>query len=140
MSATFVETEIAEVCLAGPKAVSDLTESMQSLDRSLAELRTGRRLEQVAAGIETFLLSQITRIEASLEQCQASIGQNQIVQRVLADFEKQKIEWEEQRQLESKRLFEAGEKLIRGWEQLESDRQEWLAKLEAENISAKLGK
>ena len=141
MNATIVETETAPACAVSPRPDSgDWTESIQSLDRSLAELRTGRRLEQVAASIETFLLSQVARIEESLELCQTSVGQNQIVQRILADFEKQKVEWEEQRQSESRRLYEAGERLIRGWEQLETDRQEWLAKQEAENISAKLGK
>lgn len=97
------------------------------VERSLAELRSGRRLEKVAASIESFLLSQIARLEKSLAECEAAVGQNQVVQRILTDFERQKEAWERERQAEIKRLFEASEKLARGWKQLEDERQKWIA-------------
>jgi hypothetical protein len=72
-------------------------------------------------------LSQVTRLEKSLDQCKAAVDQNQVVQRILSDFERQKETWERDRQAELKRLFEASEKLARGWKQLEDERQNWLA-------------
>lgn len=98
-----------------------------TIDQSLTELRTGRRLEQVTTRIGSFLQSQIARIEESLAECEKSVNQNQIVQRIIADFEQQKADWESQRDAESKRLYEAGERLIAGWQQLEDERQKWMA-------------
>jgi hypothetical protein len=100
----------------------------RSLDQSLIQLQTGRRLEQVSASIESFLLSQVARIEEALGKCQLAVNQNQIVQRILADFEKQKLDWERQREAEADRLYQAGEKLIEGWRQLEAERREWMSK------------
>ena len=98
-----------------------------ALEHSLAELRSGRRLDKVTYSVESFLLSQVTRLEKSLEQCKAAVDQNQIVQRILADHERHKEVWERERQAEIQRLFEASEKLARGWKQLEEERQNWIA-------------
>ncbi len=108
---------------------------VRSLDQSLIQLQTGRRLEQVSASIESFLLSQVARIEEALEKCQLAVNQNQIVQRILADFEKQKLDWERQREAEADRLYQAGEKLIEGWRQLETERRDWMAKRNSKSLA-----
>ena len=99
----------------------------QSLDRSLAELSSGRRLEKITASIEGFLLNQVARLNKSLDKCKQAVDQDKIVQRIMSDFERQKQEWEKERQVEIKRLVEAGDNLIQGWKQLEQERQAFLA-------------
>jgi hypothetical protein len=97
------------------------------LDRSLVELRSGRRLEKVIISVESFLLNHVARVKKSLDQCQLTVDQNRILQRVMADFQRQKAEWEIDRQAEIRRLFEASEKLAAGWRRLEAERQAWSA-------------
>ena len=104
-----------------------IVSSAPQLDRSLGELRSARRLEKLTASIESFLLSQIGRIQKSLQQCKEAVDQNQVVQRILADFDRQKEAWELERHTEIQRLFAASEKLVQGWKQLEDERQAWLA-------------
>ena len=108
--------------------------SNQSLDRTLGELKSGRRLEKVIASIESFLFNQVTRIEESLAICQAAVKENEIVQRIILDHETQKEIWEKDRQAEIQRLFEASEKLARGWKQLEEEKQNWLAKQDGTGV------
>lgn len=97
----------------------------QSLERTLTEIRSGRRLEKIVSSIESFLLSQITRLDTALGECSRVVENDTIVQRILADFELQKKAWEVSRQAEILRLSAAGEELIRGWEQLEDERRKW---------------
>ncbi len=106
----------------------------QSLVRSLAELRSGRRLEKVTASIESFLFSQVLRLNESLDQCKLAVDENEIVQRVMANFEQQKADWENDRQAEIRRLSEASEKLIASWEQLENERQAWQAQCDSKVV------
>jgi hypothetical protein len=93
-----------------------------SLDRTLTEIRSGRRLEKIVKSIESFLHSQITRLEKAMAECNQSIENDRIVQRILAEFELEKAAWEESRQAEILRLQLAGEELIKGWEKLEEER------------------
>ena len=97
-----------------------------SLDRTLVEIRSSRRLEKIVASIEGFLSGQITRLDKSLDQIKLVADNDKILQRVLADFENEKKAWEDQRQAEMQRLQMAGDKLIDGWKQLESERRKWL--------------
>ena len=94
----------------------------QSLDRTLTEIRSGRRLEKIVASIESFLNSQVARLEKAIDECNQAVENDKIVQRILAEFEVEKAEWEESRQQEMLRLQAAGEELIKGWEQLEDER------------------
>lgn len=96
--------------------------SPPGVDRLLVELRAGRRLEKVVSSIESFLLSQVARLNQSLEKCQQALDQHQIVQRLVADFEVEKQQWELERQTEIERLVAAGEDLMKGWEELERER------------------
>lgn len=100
-------------------------DSRQTLDRTLTEIRSGRRLEKIVSSIEGFLVSQVTRLDAALEECHRAVENDKIVQRILADFELDKKTWEADRQAEIERLSAAGEELIRGWEQLEDERRKW---------------
>ena len=93
-----------------------------SLDRTLTEIRSGRRLEKIVDSIENFLNSQITRLEKAMAECNASIENDRIVQRILSEFEVEKAAWEESRQAEILRLQAAGEELVKGWEKLEDER------------------
>lgn len=101
---------------------SDSGSDLSSLDRTLTEIRSGRRLEKIVASIENFLNSQITRLEKAMAECNESIENDRIVQRILAEFEVEKAAWEESRQAEIMRLQVAGEELIKGWEKLEEQR------------------
>lgn len=101
-------------------------EERAQLDRTLNEIRSGRRLEKVITCIESFLNSQISRLEKGLAECERAAGNDKIVQRILSDFELEKQAWEAERQIETLRLKEAGEKLILGWEQLENERRTWM--------------
>ena len=94
--------------------------------QTLNEIRAGRRLEKIVSSIESFLNSQVARIDAALEQCNQAVENDKVLQRILADFELEKQEWEVGRQQEIHRLQAAGEDLIRGWEQLESERRKFL--------------
>ncbi len=97
----------------------------QSLDRTLTEIRSGRRLQKIVSSIESFLLSQVTRLNVALEECDQAVENDRIVQRILTDFKKEKQAWEANRQAEILRLHEAGEELIRGWDRLEEERRKW---------------
>ena len=107
------------------------------LDRSLVELRSGRRLEKITASIESFLLNQVARLNKSLDKCKQAVDQNEILQRIMADFERQKESWEKERQAEINRLIEAGDNLIQGWKQLEQERQAFLAVRGPGSVSGK---
>ena len=102
-----------------------------SLDRTLTEIRSGRRLEKIASSIESFMHSQVARLKKAIDECNRAVENDKIVQRILADFEIEKQTWEEKRQAEILRLSAAGEELIQGWEKLESERQKWLDQREA---------
>ena len=104
----------------------ELPTNPQSLDRTLVEIRSGRRLEKIANSIESFLHSQVTRLETALQQCQQAEHNDKIVQNILAEFELEKETWEEQRQAEIRRLDIASEQLSLGWQQLEDERLSWL--------------
>lgn len=106
--------------------IGDYANSDLDLDRTLTEIRSGRRLEKVVSCIESFLYSQISRLEKGLAECGKAVDNDEIVKKILADFELEKQAWEAERQLETLRLKEAGEKLIHGWEQLENERRNWL--------------
>lgn len=94
-----------------------------ALDQTLTEIRSGRRLERVVSSIESFLTSQVARLDKAIEECNAAVENDNIVKRILADFEKEKAAWDECRQREILRLQRAGEELIKGWEQLEIERE-----------------
>ena len=46
-------------------------ESAATLDRTLAEIRSGRRLEKLIASIQGFLNGQVARLDKALDECQA---------------------------------------------------------------------
>ena len=102
------------------------TPEYRSLDRKLTEIRSGRRLEKIAASVEHFLNSQVSRLESTLDEIQRAEENDKIVQKILADFEEEKLSWEKRRQAEIARLNDASEKLIKGWQQLEEERRTWL--------------
>ena len=93
-----------------------------SLDRTLTEIRSGRRLEKIVVSIESFLNSQVARLDKAIAECNQSVENDRIVQGILAEFELEKAAWEKSRQQEIKRLQAAGEELIKGWKNLENER------------------
>lgn len=103
-------------------SVAGENSSPSSLDRTLTEIRSGRRLEKIVASIENFMYSQITRLDKAMAECNQAIENDRIVQKILADFELEKAAWEEKLQAETLRLQAAGEELIKGWEKLEDER------------------
>lgn len=88
--------------------------------------RGARRLDRIASSISSFLMNQVERLERELDRCQKAVDNEQIVQQLMADFEQQKSDWELNRQIEIERLNAAGEKLVAGWEKLETERRDWL--------------
>ena len=93
-----------------------------TLDRTLLEVRSGRQLEKICSSVESFLCSQLTRLEDAVNQCQLAMENDRIVKQVLADFESNKRTWEEQRACEMERLNQASNRLAQGWVQLENER------------------
>ena len=122
MNPTSTQTAIAQL---KRMPLDDRHSGPQSLDRTLSEIRSGRRLEKIVSSIESFLLSQITRLDTALEECNRAVEDDKCVQRMLADFQLEKQAWEVNRQSEVQRLSTAGEELTRGWEQLEEERRKW---------------
>ena len=100
--------------------------SGESLDRTLVEIRSGRRLEKIANSIESFLHNQVARLEEALRQCQQVEDNDKILQDILSNLELEKKKWEEQRQAEICRLDLASKQLSLGWQQLEDERRHWL--------------
>ena len=94
-----------------------------SFETELGELRIGRRLKKLTRSVESFLQIQLTKLETALRECEKAEEQNELLRRMMTEFEEQKREWETKRLAEEQRLFEAGEKLMRGWEQLEIEKQ-----------------
>jgi hypothetical protein len=115
-----------EQVAAADSPMCDVAVESQSLDRTLTEIRSGRRLEKIVKSIENFLHSQISRIDKVLEECRLAEDNDKILQKILQDFEQEKLDWEETRHSESLRLVEASDKLIQGWQELEDERRRWL--------------
>ena len=109
----------------GVPAAETAQQTPQSLDRTLTEIRSGRRLESIVASIASFLDGQIERLEVAINECHKAVENDKIVQRILADFELEKLAWEESRQAEIVRLQASGAKLIHGWEKLENERRQY---------------
>ena len=109
----------------GGPAARTVRQNPQSLDRTLTEIRSGRRLESIVASIASFLDGQIERLETAINECHKAVENDRILQRILADFELEKLAWEESRQAEIVRLQAAGAKLIHGWEKLENERRNY---------------
>lgn len=101
-------------------------ESAATLDRTLAEIRSGRRLEKLIASIQGFLNGQIARLDKALDECQAVADNDRIMRTVLASFETEKKVWQQKCDAESKRLEAAGRRLADGWKQLEDERRKLL--------------
>lgn len=97
-----------------------------SRDQVLNEIRSSRRLGKIVSSIENFLNHQVEKIEQTIESCHRAAENDRIVQEVLRKHEEEKRKWEEERQAETLRLSQAGEELIRAWEQLEEERRKWL--------------
>ena len=114
----------------------DLNHELSNFESSLGELRVGRRLQQVTSSIGSFLDSQLAKLEKALVQCKNAELQNEVLQRIIAEFEQQKIDWEQTRVAEEKRLFAAGEKLIEGWKQLEQERANWKSAPNSKSVGA----
>ena len=93
-----------------------------AIDSSLDELRVSRRLQNVTVSIESFLHNQVQRLETALQQCEKVEQQNEMLKRMFAEFEKTKRDWEKMRLQEEQRLYEAGQKLVFQWEQLETEK------------------
>ncbi len=98
----------------------------QALDRTLVEIRSGRRLEKIADSIGSFLHNQVARLEEALRKCQQAEENDKVLQNILSNFELEKKTWEEQRQAEILRLELASKQLSLGWQQLEDERRHWL--------------
>lgn len=98
----------------------------ESCDQSLGKLRATRRLEQVASGIERFLMGQFTRLDKALSECERAANHDQVVQQMILEFDEQRKAWEEQREQEAERLRLAYEKMMEAWRMLEEERRMWL--------------
>ncbi len=105
----------------------------RTLDRTLLAIRSGRDLEKVCASVESFLVSQLARLEDAINQCQMAKENDRIVKQVLGEFESKKRDWENQRAAEISRLTQASDRLAKGWAQLENERRQWL---DSQNESA----
>ncbi len=105
---------------------SSANQSTDFLDNTLNEIRSGRRLDKIVSSIESFLQSQVTRLDRALEECRRAADNDRIVQKLLADAQLERENWERKRQAEILRLEQAGERLAQGWKQLEDERRNWL--------------
>lgn len=121
-------TSANPVNLAQPGAADSNVNALtgQSLDRTLIEIRSGRRLEKIANSIESFLHNQVARLEEALRQCQQAENNDKVLRDILSNFELERKKWEEQRQAEIRRLDLASQQLSLGWQQLEDERRNFL--------------
>ena len=99
-------------------------ETRTKLDTSLGELRAVRKLERVASSIRTFLAGQIEKIDEAIKAIDEVNRQQQTFRQEWETFEQKKRDWKKTQSIESDRLYEAGQKLIQAWEQLEAQRVE----------------
>ena len=90
-----------------------------SSDNTLARIEVSRKLAEIAASIESFLIGQSEKLQRALNECARAVDENQKLQTMLREFEERKLQWEQERQSELKRLNLASEKLTKGWQQLE---------------------
>ena len=97
-----------------------------SRDLLLADIRSGRRLERVVDSIKLFLEIQVDKIEQTLGQCEAAVENERQLQKRLAEFEKEKHQWNQIRMSEIERLSAAGDELTKAWTQLEVERRQFL--------------
>jgi len=95
-------------------------------DQLLTDIRSGRRLERVVDSIKHFLEMQVGKIEETLAQCDAAVENERLLQQRLAEFEKEKHQWQQTRMSEIERLSSAGDELTKAWEQLEVERRKFL--------------
>ncbi len=83
-----------------------------------------RALGAIARKLENFVALQLRKLgEVGIELNNQS-QEHQAVMRIIAEFESERSQWEEMKQLETQRLMEAGEKLARAWQQLEEQQRD----------------
>ena len=97
-----------------------------SRDQLLTDIRSGRRLERVVDSVKLFLEMQVDKIEQTLGQCEAAVENERQLQKRLAEFEKEKHQWNQTRMSEIERLSAAGDELSKAWAQLEVERRQFL--------------
>ena len=97
-----------------------------SRDQLLTDIRSGRRLERVVDSVKLFLEMQVDKIEQTLGQCEAAVENERQLQKRLAEFEKEKHQWNQTRMSEIERLSVAGDELAKAWAQLEVERRQFL--------------
>ena len=95
-------------------------------DQLLTDIRSGRRLERVIESVKLFLAMQVDKVEQTLAQCDAAVEKERSLQMRLAEFEKEKHQWNQTRMLEIERLSAAGDELAKAWAQLEVERRQVL--------------
>ena len=107
-------------------AVGSSSAKTVTRDQLLTDIRSGRRLERVVDSIKHFLEAQVGKIEQTLAQCDAAVENDRLLQQRLAEFEKEKHEWNQMRMSEIERLSAAGDELAKAWGQLEVERRKFL--------------
>lgn len=78
-----------------------------------------RRLRAVTRQIEVFFDLQMRKLTEAAEQLNELNSENELVLKLAADLERQKQLWEQEKNHESQRLVDAGEKLALAWQELE---------------------
>lgn len=97
-----------------------------SRDQLLSDIRSGRRLERIVESIRHFLEMQVSKVEHTLAQCEAAVENDRRVHQKMAEFQQEKHKWNETRRLEVERLSAASDELAKAWEQLETERRQFL--------------
>ena len=126
METTTKTFEDVEQIAGESESLPDSRNDDSQLDRTLSEIRSGRRLEKLIASIQGFLNGQVARLDKALDECQAAVDNDRIMRTVLASFETEKKQWQEKCEAESKRLKAEGQKLAEGWKELEDQRRKLL--------------
>ena len=126
METTTKTFEDVEQIAGESESLPDSRNDDSQLDRTLSEIRSGRRLEKLIASIQGFLNGQVARLDKALDECQAAVDNDRIMRTVLASFETEKKQWQQKCEAESKRLKAEGQKLAEGWKELEDQRRKLL--------------
>ena len=91
----------------------------QLRDRALMELKTTKNLQKAVSSVERFLLNQIDRIEAALDECQKIEERGRVVQQKWIELEEEKQAWLQRREQEMSQINEAKRRLAQGIRSLE---------------------
>jgi hypothetical protein len=85
-----------------------------------------RRLRTVTQGIDSFVSGQLQRLSDALQVYSQVKDEADSVRRLFAEFEIERRQWQDRRDVEVNRIHQASQNLVDAWDELDTQQREFL--------------